>query len=161
MEKQQTVLTTDWGYMKATWTERGLWELDFPVKESPVVPAVATDELAAVWSEQLQQELNMYWRGFAVPFAVPLDWRDYTPFQAAVLRYTATIPYGETCGYGEVAAAIGAPKAARAVGGALNRNRVPIIVPCHRVIGASGKLTGFGGGLELKQALLLLESGGW
>ena len=80
-----------------------------------------------------------------------------TPFQLDVLDALATIPYGETRSYGEVAAQIGKPRAVRAVGAANGRNPLPIVLPCHRVIGANGSLTGFGGGLETKRYLLDLE----
>lgn len=158
MQQMHTILETDWGYMTASWTDIGLWELNFPVKNKPEEPKDEVTESVKFWSEQLRQELNMYWRGFAVTFGVPIDWRGYTAFQVAVLKFTATISYGQTTSYGTLAREINSPKAARAVGGALHRNRVPIVVPCHRVIGAKGTLTGFGGGIELKQALLLLES---
>ncbi|WP_378951778.1 methylated-DNA--[protein]-cysteine S-methyltransferase [Pelosinus sp. sgz500959] len=153
------VLETEWGYMMATWTDIGLWELDFPIQDRPIVPESTISSEVELWSEELKRELSMYWRGFAVDFGVPIDWRGYTSFQIKVLKFTAKIPYGQRTTYGDVAQAIGVPKGARATGGALNRNRVPIVIPCHRVIGASGSLTGFGGGIELKQALLLLESG--
>ena len=80
-----------------------------------------------------------------------------TPFQLAVLDALATIPYGETRSYGEIAAQIGRPKAVRAVGTANGRNPLPIVLPCHRVIGTDGGLTGYGGGLETKRYLLNLE----
>ncbi len=84
--------------------------------------------------------------------------RYYTQFQKAVWRATAGIPYGETRSYAWVAKRIGNPRAVRAVGQALGANPVPIIIPCHRVIGSSGKLCGFAGGLALKQRLLELEN---
>lgn len=160
MEKLYTILTTDWGYMLATWTDRGLWELTFPVADKPEMPEGEASPLVSFWSEQLAQELSMYWRGFSITFGVPLDWRGYTPFQTKVLTFTMSIPYGQTSTYGAVGDAVGSPQGARAVGGALNRNRVPIIIPCHRVLGGKGSLTGFSGGLELKQALLILEGNG-
>ena len=80
-----------------------------------------------------------------------------TPFQLQVLDALATIPYGETRSYGKIAAQIGRPRAVRAVGAANGRNPLPIVLPCHRVIGADGSLTGFGGGLETKRYLLDLE----
>ena len=159
MEKMYTILETEWGYMLAAWTDMGLWELDFPLQDRPDKPESHNSSEVELWSEELRKELSMYWRGFAVQFGVPIDWRGYTPFQAKVLKYTATIPYGQKSTYGEVAEAVGVPRGARAAGGALNRNRVPIVIPCHRVVGAKGSLTGFSGGLELKQALLLLEKG--
>jgi methylated-DNA-[protein]-cysteine S-methyltransferase len=160
LQQIQTILETDWGYMKAVWTDTGLWELDFPVQKKPEASEGVVTAEVDFWSKELRQELNMYWRGFAVDFGVPIDWRGYTSFQKSVLTFTKEIPYGQTISYGALAQSIGNPKAVRAVGGALHINRVPIVVPCHRVVGANGSLTGFGGGIELKQALLLLESGG-
>ncbi len=80
-----------------------------------------------------------------------------TRFQQEVWRQLLTIPYGETISYGELARRVGNPRASRAVGAANGRNPLPIVIPCHRVIGASGALTGFGGGLPIKAALLALE----
>lgn len=164
MKKVYNILATDWGYVAAAWSERGLWELSFPKPNvSEAYKSLNTEDLvegsAAGLENELGQELKMYFNGYRVDFGVPVDWTGYTPFQAAVLKYTAGISYGEKQTYGQVAAAIGSPKAARAVGGALHINRTPIIVPCHRVVGAGGSLTGFGGGLDLKQALLILEQG--
>ena len=159
MDKMYTILDTEWGYMLATWTDIGLWELDFPLQAKPAIPEGEISSEVALWSEELRKEISMYWRGFATEFGVPIDWRGYTPFQVKVLKFTVKIPYGKRTTYGEVAQAIGVPKGARAAGGALNRNRIPIVVPCHRVVGANGSLTGFAGGLDMKEALLLLESG--
>jgi methylated-DNA-[protein]-cysteine S-methyltransferase len=158
MQKYNTILDTHWGYMSAAWTDQGLWELEFPREECPGDGGNPAHPGILSWNEQLRQELNQYWRGFPVAFGIPVDWRGYTPFQAAVLRFTSEIAYGEKVTYGFVAQGIGNPKAVRAVGGALHINRTPIVIPCHRVIGADGGLTGFGGGLEIKRALLLLES---
>ena len=80
-----------------------------------------------------------------------------TPFQQSVWKELCTIPYGETISYGELARRIGNPKASRAVGLANGSNPIPIIIPCHRVIGSNGKLTGYGGGLPIKEKLLALE----
>ena len=164
MNQSYSVLTTDWGYVVAVWSDRGLWEMSFPRPE--VQPAVAqlsaqglTAGAQATLTAALDRDLKLFFAGVAVEFTVPIDWTGYTLFQSAVLQYTAGIAYGQVRTYGEVAAAIGSAKAARAVGGALHINRTPIVVPCHRVIGADGSLTGFGGGLALKQALLALEEG--
>ena len=81
-----------------------------------------------------------------------------TEFQVSVLEALQGIPYGETTSYGEIARRIGRPRAVRAVGAANGRNPIPIVVPCHRVIGVTGDLTGFGGGLDTKEALLRLEA---
>lgn len=103
------------------------------------------------------EQLNAYFAGELIEFDVELDMRG-TGFQQRVWKALLTIPFGETRSYGEIAEQIGAPGAARAVGLANGHNPIAIIVPCHRVIGASGKLTGYGGGLNRKQALLELES---
>ena len=101
-------------------------------------------------------QLDAYFRGARREFDLKLK-PTGTAFQLAVLNALTTIPYGETRSYGEIASQIGRPKAVRAVGAANGRNPLPIVVPCHRVIGADGSLTGFGGGLETKRYLLDLE----
>ncbi len=103
-----------------------------------------------------RDEILAYLRGERRSFDLPLDPMG-TPFQQAVWAELRRIPYGETRSYAQVAAGIGKPKAVRAVGQANHRNPLPIFIPCHRVIGASGKLTGYGGGLDLKEKLLELE----
>ncbi len=101
--------------------------------------------------------LQAYFTGKRILFDIPVDTRYYTPFQRAVWRATATIPYGETRSYGWVAKKIGNPKSMRAVGQALGANPVPIIIPCHRVLRSTGELGGFGSGLPMKKMLLALE----
>lgn len=102
------------------------------------------------------QELSEYFAGRRRVFDVPLSMHG-TPFQRRVWEALRAIPYGETRSYGQIAAAVGSPKASRAVGMANNRNPVMIIVPCHRVIGADGSLVGYAGGVDIKRALLRLE----
>jgi methylated-DNA-[protein]-cysteine S-methyltransferase len=104
-----------------------------------------------------RQQLQEYFAGDRKDFDLPLQ-LDGTEFQVKVLKALQKIPYGETVSYGEIAKRIGKPKAVRAVGAANGRNPIPIVVPCHRVIGSSGDLTGFGGGLDTKEALLRLEA---
>ncbi len=106
----------------------------------------------------LRRQLEAYFAGERREFELDLA-PSGTPFQLSVWRELCAIPYGETASYGEIAAAVGQPAAARAVGGANNRNPIAIVVPCHRVIGANGTLTGYGGGLPRKQRLLALETG--
>jgi methylated-DNA-[protein]-cysteine S-methyltransferase len=106
----------------------------------------------------LRLQLEEYFAGERREFELDLA-PSGTPFQLSVWRALCAIPYGETASYGEIAAAVGQPGAARAVGGANNRNPIAIVVPCHRVIGASGSLTGYGGGLPRKRQLLALEAG--
>ncbi|MFE0192114.1 methylated-DNA--[protein]-cysteine S-methyltransferase [Streptomyces sp. NPDC059008] len=101
-------------------------------------------------------QLQAYFRGASTTFDLPLALRG-TPFQRRVWAALCTIPYGETLSYGQLAARIGAPSAARAVGLANGRNPIGIIVPCHRVVGADGSLTGYGGGLDRKRRLLAFE----
>lgn len=98
-----------------------------------------------------------YFSGRLLEFDLPLAF-DGTPFQKSVWKELQRIPYGETRSYRDVAEAIGKPAAVRAVGAANGRNNLPVLVPCHRVIGADGRLTGFGGGIALKQALLAHEA---
>jgi methylated-DNA-[protein]-cysteine S-methyltransferase len=104
------------------------------------------------------RQLGAYFAGELRDFALPLR-PSGTPFQLTVWEALRRIPYGTTMSYGELAASIGRPTAARAVGSANHHNPLAIVVPCHRVIGADGTLTGYGGGLRIKSALLALESG--
>lgn len=106
---------------------------------------------------EVRRQLAEYFAGERKEFDVPLA-LDGTEFQVSVLEALQRIPYGETTSYGAIAKQIGRPKAVRAVGAANGRNPIPIIVPCHRVIGSSGDLTGFGGGLDTKAELLRLEA---
>jgi methylated-DNA-[protein]-cysteine S-methyltransferase len=106
----------------------------------------------------LRRQLEEYFAGERREFELDLA-PSGSPFQLDVWRALCAIPYGETASYGEIAAAVGQPGAARAVGGANNRNPIAIVIPCHRVIGANGTLTGYGGGLPRKQQLLALETG--
>lgn len=107
--------------------------------------------------DNAREQLAEYFSGERKEFDLALDLNG-TEFQISVLEALQTIPYGQTTSYGAVARQIGRPKAVRAVGAANGRNPIPIIVPCHRVIGSSGDLTGFGGGLDTKEALLRLEA---
>ncbi|HEY4134554.1 MAG TPA: methylated-DNA--[protein]-cysteine S-methyltransferase [Alphaproteobacteria bacterium] len=132
-----------------------LWENDRPgrvrlgaLREEPRHPVLAETE----------RQLNAYFAGKLDRFTVKLDFAG-TEFQRKVWNALLTIPFGETRSYAQIAAQIGSPKAVRAVGAANGRNPISIIAPCHRVIGSTGKLTGFAGGLETKARLLGLESG--
>ncbi|CAL9643354.1 Methylated-DNA--protein-cysteine methyltransferase [Actinosynnema sp. ALI-1.44] len=102
-------------------------------------------------------QLEEYFAGTRTTFELELDLLG-TPFQRTVWRALCSIPYGETVSYGELAAAVGRPTAARAVGMANGRNPVGIIVPCHRVVGSTGDLTGYGGGIDRKRQLLAFET---
>ncbi len=123
------------------------------------LPEYAKDE---VWVESYEplrschEQLQAYFRGELRDFTCDLDVRG-TPFQMRCWEALRRIPYGSTCSYAQIAQAVGRPQAFRAVGQANHQNPVAIIIPCHRVIGANGTLTGYGGGLAMKQALLRLE----
>ena len=106
--------------------------------------------------QEAEEQLNEYFAGARREFDLPLAPKG-TPFQKAVWAEMCRIPYGETRTYGQLAAAIGRPKAARAVGGACHSNPIAILQPCHRVVGRSGSLTGYAYGVEMKQYLLELE----
>lgn len=103
------------------------------------------------------KQLSEYFLGRRQIFELPLELHG-TEFQKSVWQSLQSIPYGQTWSYGRLAKSIGNPKASRAVGGANNKNPIPIVVPCHRVIGASGSLVGFGGGLKAKEILLQIEN---
>ncbi|HLZ12754.1 MAG TPA: methylated-DNA--[protein]-cysteine S-methyltransferase [Candidatus Acidoferrum sp.] len=111
----------------------------------------------AAFFVDVMRQLNAYFAGELREFEIPLL-MEGTEFQKRVWKALQAIPYGETMSYGELAKTIGEPKAVRAVGAANGQNPIPIIVPCHRVIGSDGSLTGFGGGIENKRRLLELES---
>lgn len=151
------------------------------IVDSPVGPLTLVDEdgaVAALWMveqrhrpdraldgerddsvlPELRDELDAYWSGELREFTVPLR-LEGTAFQLRVWQALRTIPYGETWSYGALAAELGAPSASRAVGLANGRNPIGIVVPCHRVVGANGSLTGYGGGLERKRWLLDHERG--
>jgi len=130
----------------------GIRTIDFP----PARPVECERDDRDPLLIELARELESYFAGRLRRFEVPLDMQG-TPFQMRVWRELEGIPFGETRSYRQVAAAIGAENAVRAVGAANGANPVPIVVPCHRVIGSSGKLVGYGGGLELKKRLLELE----
>lgn len=128
----------------------GLTALYLP--NSPMSPVGEETPLLARGKEELLAYLAGERRDFDLPLAP-----QGTPFQQRVWSALAEIPYGQTITYGELARRVGCPKGSRAVGQANHRNPLPILLPCHRVVGASGTLTGYGGGLELKEWLLRLE----
>ena len=107
--------------------------------------------------DPIRRELDEYFEGNRRVFDFALDLTPVAGFSRQALVELAQVPYGELTTYGALAAKIGRPKAARAVGGAMNRNPIPIVLPCHRVVGASGSLVGYAGGLERKETLLRLE----
>jgi len=121
-----------------------------------IVPTQSSDQNPSDLTDLAAAQIQEYWEGKRKRFDFPVS-PEGTLFRKAVWNALLEIPYGQTRAYGQIAAAIGKPGAARAVGQACNRNPVWIVIPCHRVIGKNGSLTGYEGGLDIKKALLALE----
>ena len=137
--------------------ENGLRGISFQGGLHPAAIPAGWQSTEVPFRETIAQ-LDAYFAGRLRRFDLPLT-PEGTPFQLEVWSALADIPHGETVSYSELARRIGRPAASRAVGAANGRNPLPIVVPCHRVIGANGSLTGFGGGLAIKRRLLELEAG--
>jgi methylated-DNA-[protein]-cysteine S-methyltransferase len=135
--------------------DAGLRQILFVNGRHSARPEVFWKQDRAPHSETIRQ-LHAYFAGDLENFNLQLA-PEGTPFQLEVWRRLCDIPYGETISYGQLASQIGNPKASRAVGLANGSNPIPIVIPCHRVIGSNGKLTGYGGGLPIKEKLLALE----
>jgi len=131
--------------------------IDFPKDGKAGRPEASWEESARGAVGEAMRQLREYFAGRRSEFELPLA-PEGTEFQRTVWNRLREIPYGETISYGELAKRVGNPKASRAVGAANGQNPIPIVIPCHRVIGSNGKLTGFGGGLPVKEALLALEA---
>lgn len=134
----------------------GIRRISFPGGKHVLRPEPEWIEDPSAFTEARTQ-LDAYFTGELTEFDLSLA-PETTPFQGRVLAELRKVPYGSTVSYGELARRVGNPKASRAVGMANGRNPIPIVIPCHRVIGANGDLTGFGGGLDTKRRLLALES---
>ena len=143
------------GKLLVAGNEKGLHFINFPRNGNPSLPGHEWEENPKPLQEVLSQ-LEAYFAGKLKAFSLDIC-LNVTPFQKKVLTALRRVPYGETISYGELAKKVRNPKASRAVGQANARNPIPIVIPCHRVIGSNGKLTGFGGGIEVKQTLLDLE----
>jgi methylated-DNA-[protein]-cysteine S-methyltransferase len=146
------------GKLKLVASETGLiailWENENP-RRVPLKDLVEKNDQRIL--VETERQLKEYFAGERDVFSIPLDMRG-TTFQKDVWRALLGIPFGKTLSYGEIAKQLGRPAASRAVGAANGRNPISIVVPCHRVIGSSGKLTGFAGGLDAKAYLLNLET---
>ena len=143
-------------------SERGLLRVSFdpdPERELEQLGRIAGPRVlrAPRAVDNVRRELDEYFEQRRDAFDLTLDLRDLTPFSLRVLGELALVPYGATSTYGELAARAGKPGAARAVGTIMNRNPVPIVLPCHRIVGSTGALVGYGGGLDRKVLLLRLE----
>lgn len=144
-------LKTEIGWVEVSGTRDAITGINFVDEKYPD----ADDNSPAVQAGVRQ--LSEYFRGERTTFDLPLEFRG-TEFQKKVWRALLDVPYGKTASYGDIARAIGNPKAVRAVGGANAKNPISIVAPCHRVIGSNGKLTGYGGGLWRKEWLLAHET---
>lgn len=145
-------LATPLGLLRLAATDSGLSGIHFPNRD--LRPRKHRHSHPIL--EQTKRELTAYFEGRLTRFTVPLCWKG-TPFQEEVWTTLLAIPFGQTVSYADIASAVGRPKSARPVGGAVGRNPIPIIVPCHRVVGSDKTLTGFTGGLRIKETLLKLE----
>lgn len=159
MDYSSKAVDSPLGRLKLVASDRGLaailWENDDPkrVRLGPLTE----DPNHRILAETARQ-LTEYFAGTLKAFTIPLDFQG-TGFQKSVWEALLTIPFGETRSYGEIARQIGQPTAVRAVGAAIGKNPISIIAPCHRVIGSTGSLTGFAGGLAAKERLLAIERG--
>jgi len=157
-----TFYESPWAELLIASSARGLCLVQFDTSLARARAALASRWGRCSWVESRRENcavlaaLRDYFRGHSQQFHLPLDLRG-TPFQLAVWRALRRIPYGETRSYKQLALAAARPRAFRAVGMACHANRIPIIIPCHRVLGSDGSLGGFGGGLTLKRQLLAHE----
>ena len=148
-------------------SDKGLWALEFQVSEEEFIQEVqgrgpVEINQDANKTQATLKQVSEYLEGQLKDFSLPVDWSGMTDFQINVRKAVMAIPAGETASYGEIAAQIGNPRASRGVGRANATNPIPLVIPCHRVIGANGALTGYGGagGLDTKRWLLDLEKKG-
>jgi methylated-DNA-[protein]-cysteine S-methyltransferase len=156
------IFYTEFGWVAIAGSEEGLSRITLPQptpeKAQAYIAALLPQSVARTsFFDDLILRLQLYFKGERVNFPDALDLSATTTFQRDVWRIARSIPYGETRTYGWIARGIGKPRAGRAVGQALGRNRFPIVVPCHRVVGAGGSLIGFSNGLEMKRRLIDLE----
>jgi methylated-DNA-[protein]-cysteine S-methyltransferase len=150
------------GPLQVAVCERGLCRIDFGADRDAFVAGLRQGGYGEIVDDprrtaEVVAQLSAYFAGQRKDFDLPVDLSSRSPFDEAVLRTTATVAAGAVATYAGVAALIGRPRASRAVGNALRRNPVPIVIPCHRVIGTDGALHGYAGGLETKRALLAME----
>jgi len=152
----QATIATPLGRMLLARSAKGLAGVWFEGQKHHPAPLTALRRPDDALLRRAADQLHAYFAGDALVFDVPLDLQG-TPFQRSVWQALLAIPAGETRSYGALAKALGSASAVRAVGGAVGRNPVSVIVPCHRVVGSDGSLTGYAGGVDRKRALLALE----
>jgi methylated-DNA-[protein]-cysteine S-methyltransferase len=156
------LVDTPVGHLLVAVTDRGLCEISYDPEPEREAESLARGFGVRVLRsprpiDATRRQLDEYFAGKRRQFDLPVDLRLARDFGRTVLEELARVPYGELTTYGTLAARAGRPRAARAVGTVMNRNPVPIVLPCHRVVGSTGALVGYGGGLERKRALLELE----
>jgi methylated-DNA-[protein]-cysteine S-methyltransferase len=157
VSRHHVTVTSPVGPLRLVAENEELLEIRFLASLRPTAsPGGGRDEAETDLLRETRAQLDAYFAGELREFDLPLAPRG-TPFQLRVWKALLEIPYGETWSYSDVALRLASPTATRAVGAANGRNPLPIVVPCHRVIGADGSLTGYGGGLEIKRRLLRLE----
>jgi O-6-methylguanine DNA methyltransferase len=146
-------------------SEKGLWVLSYGIDQSEFIKAIQVrGDVNPIYSEEqlapYLDQVEAYLAGTLHRFELPIDWTGMTAFQIAVRQAVMQLPYGQTASYGDIAAAVGNPRAARAVGGVQANNPISFVIPCHRVISSDGSLHGYGGfgGVQSKAWLLDLES---
>ena len=162
-ELKYITFNTDMGWVGIFGSAKGLLGTTLPQPSAQEVCQLLGDSVScAIWSphlfKDLMERLRVYFSGHRTTFRDKLDFPRATHFQREVWKITRRIPYGETRSYAWVAEQIKRPKVMRAVGQALSKNPLPIIIPCHRVVASDGKLSGFSGGVEMKRYLLSLET---
>jgi methylated-DNA-[protein]-cysteine S-methyltransferase len=156
------LVDTPLGALLVATTDRGVCRVEFDPEPDRDLEPIAREFGAKVLRapkavDHARRELDEYFEGRRTAFELPVDLRVEAPFRLRVMHELARVPYGQVTTYGTLAARAGHPTAARAVGTFMNRNPIPIILPCHRVVGANGNLIGYGGGLDRKERLLQLE----
>ena len=156
-------IRTGQGVFTAYFTARGLAGLDFPPAKTKTKAKASAPHCSGhlprldAWTATTTDALHAVLAGKKPRALPPLDWQGGTEFQQKVWAQLRAIPLGQTRSYGEIAASVGSPKGARAVGGACGFNPIPVLVPCHRVLAGGGRLGGFSGGLDWKKRLLEVE----
>jgi methylated-DNA-[protein]-cysteine S-methyltransferase len=162
LDASYDVFESELGPLLAAVTDHGLARITYdpdPERELEALARLAGPRVlrAPRALDETRRELDDYLAGNRTAFDLRLDLRSLTGFTLSVLTELEKVPYGQTATYGELAERAGNPRAARAVGMVMNRNPIPIVLPCHRIVGSSGQLVGYGGGLERKERLLRLE----
>ena len=162
LDASYDVIESELGPLLAAVTDRGLARISFDPE-----PDAQLDELARLAGprvlrapralDEARRELDDYFAGRRTAFDLELDLRGLPDFTLRVLGELARVPYGQTATYRDLAERAGNARASRAVGMVMNRNRIPIVLPCHRIVGSTGELVGYGGGIERKEKLLRLE----